>query len=287
MSRMNNSNPEKIFDYVVMNGERMLLEQARVSIFTPAFLSSFGVYETIKVDQGCPFYLEEHLRRLIKSAQMIDINLNADVTTLVEWFNLLMELDRQATWQCRVLVLGAVQPDPNPVIAMRATPLPTYSQDLYQNGAEAILYEGQRALPTCKSLNMLVNYLAREKATRVGALEGLLHHNGHLTEGSRSNLFAVWQANLITPPESMVLQGITRDIISQVMQDTDHPVIEEPLSTDLSRYDELFISNTSMHVMPITKVNGQSIGNGQVGPVTKLTMSKFEAHYDQFMESLD
>jgi len=134
---------------------------------------------------------------------------------------------------------------------------------------------------------MLVNYLAREKATRVGALEGLLHHNGHLTEGSRSNLFAVWQANLITPPESMVLQGITRDIISQVMQDTDHPVIEEPLSTDLSRYDELFISNTSMHVMPITKVNGQSIGNGQVGPVTKLTMSKFEAHYDQFMESLD
>lgn len=270
-----------------MNGERMPLEQAQVSIFTPAFLSSFGVYETIKVDQGRPFYLEDHLRRLIKSAQMIDINFHADVTTLVEWFNLLMELDRQATWQCRILALGAVQAGPSPIIAMRATPLPTYPQDFYHHGAEAVLYEGQRALPTCKSLNMLVNYLAREKATRVGALEGLLHHNGHLTEGSRSNLFAVQQGKIITPPESMVLQGITRDIISLVMQDTDCPVIERPLSTDLSQYDELFISSTSMHVMPIIKVNGQPMGNGQVGPVTKLTMSKFEAHYDQFMESLD
>lgn len=287
MGGMKTSSPEKIFDYVVMNGERMPIEQAQVSIFNPAFLSSFGVYETIKVDQGRPFYLEEHLRRLVKSAQVIDITLPIDVNTLADWFNLLMELDRQATWQCRVLALGVAQPDSNPIIAMKATPLPTYRQDLYQYGAEAVLYEGQRAIPTCKSLNMLVNYLAREKATRVKALEGLLHHNGHLTEGSRSNLFAVRQGKLITPPESMVLQGITRDIILQVMQDTEYPVIEKPVSTDLSQYEEFFISSTSMHVMPITKINGQLIGNGQVGPVTQLAMTKFKAHYDQFMGILD
>ncbi len=280
---MNENNRSQIFNYAILNGACIPQAQAQVSLFDQALLSSFGVYEAIKVDRGRPFYLEEHLRRLLKSAELLDLSLGVEAPTLVEWFDRLNRVDPKATWRLTVIGLGAVEPGGQPIIAMQPEPMRTYPAELYRRGARAVLYEGQRALPACKSLNTLVNFLARRAATRVGALEGLLHHDGYLTEGARSNLFAVRRSQLLTPPAAAVLSGITRDIIVQVMADTSQPVIEARLSTDLSQYEEFFISSTSMHVMPVTEIDGQPIGNGQVGPVTQLAMARFAAHYQQIM----
>lgn len=280
---MNGHNRSSIFEYAILNGECIPAAQAQVSIFNQALLSSFGVYEAIKVERGRPFYLEGHLQRLLKSAQMLDLALEVEVAMLVNWFELLNQVDPQATWRLTIIAFGAVAAGDWPIIAMQPEPLRTYPDQLYRDGAQAVLFEGQRALPACKSLNTLVNFLARRAATQAGALEGLLHHAGYLTEGARSNLFAVRQGQLVTPPASAVLSGITRDLIVQVMKDTPYPVFEAWLSTDLSGYDEFFISSTSMHVMPVTRVGGQQIGSGQVGPVTKLAMNRFQAHYRQVM----
>lgn len=272
-----------IFDYAVVNGQLMPLEQAQISLFNKAYFSSFGVYESVKVDQGRPFYLEEHLRRLHKSAAMLELELGVDVPTLAHWAGLLCQLDPQATWTLRILALGPVEAGGKPLIGMQPEPLVTYLPAFYESGASAVLYEGQRALPRCKSLNTLVNTLARRAATQVGALEGLLHHHGYLTEGSRSNLFVVRQGQLLTPPETDILSGITRDIIGQLMSDTDHPVTEASLPIDLSLYEEAFISSTSMHVMPITRIGNVLIGEGRVGPVTRLAMERFARHYRRVM----
>jgi D-alanine transaminase len=272
-----------IFDFAILNGELLPVEQARIPISNRALFSSFGVYETIKVDQGCPFYLEEHLCRLLASADMIDMDLGVDVPTLAGWYEKLADVDPQATWTMRILAFGAVDPNDHPMIAMWPELLPTYPDDLYRDGAAAILYEGKRAIPACKSLNTLVNFLARRAAIRVGALEGLLHYNGYVTEGARSNIFAVCQSQLITPSATEILSGITRDVIFQVMQATDYPVVEALIPVDLSLYAEFFISSTSMHVMPITRIDGQLIGDGQVGPVTTMVMERFAVHYSQIM----
>ncbi len=275
-----------IFDYAVVNGRLLPFDQAQISLFHQAVFSSFGVYEAVKVDRGRPFYLAEHLSRLFNSADAIELALGVDAPTLLEWFKLLAAPDPQATWTLRLMALGSVRLEDEPIVTMWPEPLRTYPQQLYRAGARAILYAGQRSLPTCKSLNTLVNYLARREAVRRGALEGLLYHHGHLTEGARSNLFAVKEGQLVTPPADQVLSGITRDVIFCQMEETDYPVGEAPITTDLSLYDELFISSTSMHVMPITVVDGQPIGPGRVGPVTQLAMSRFEAHYRQVMADM-
>lgn len=280
---MTENNRTQIFNYAILNGACIPQAQAQVSLFDQALLSSFGVYEAIKVDQGRPFHLEEHLRRLLKSAELLDLSLGVEVATLVEWFDQLNRVEPGATWRLTIIGLGAVERGGQPIIAMQPEPMRTYPAELYQRGARAMLYEGQRALPACKSLNTLVNFLARRAATRVGALEGLLHHDGYLTEGARSNLFAVRRGQLLTPPATAVLSGITRDLIVQEMADTPHPVTEDWLSTDLAECEEFFISSTSMHVMPVTAIDGRPIGAGQVGPVTELAMARFEAHYQQVM----
>ncbi|MEW5961332.1 MAG: aminotransferase class IV [Chloroflexota bacterium] len=283
---MNTANHSPLFNFAVVNGECRPVDEVLVSIFNKAIFASFGVYEAVKIQGGRLFYLEEHLRRLFKSAELIELELGVEAPTLTAWVQQLCRLDPQATWRLLIIAFGSIDPGERPIIAMRAEPLPTYPDRLYQEGARAILYEGQRAKPACKSLNTLVNFLARRAATRLGALEGLLHHNGYLTEGARSNLFVVQQGQLLTPPAGAVLSGITRDIIVQVMADTAAPVSEAPLSTTVSQYDELFISSTSMHVMPITRLDDRPIGAGQVGPVTKLAMERFAAHYRQVMEAM-
>lgn len=280
---MNNAKSSPIFNYAVVNGRRQPVNQARVSIFNKAIFASFGVYEAVKVDRGRPFYLEEHLHRLARSAELLEMDLGVGAPVLGQWFNQLKQIDPTATWRLVIIAFGSVEPGSQPIIAMRAEPLPTYPAELYRQGAAAVLYPGQRAMPACKSLNTLVNYLARRAATRAGALEGLLHHHGYLTEGARSNLFAVQQGRLVTPPAAEVLSGITRDIIVQVMAGTPYPVEEAPLPVDLSLYEEIFISSTSMHVMPITRINGRPVGSGKIGPVTRLAMEKFAGHYRQVM----
>jgi branched-subunit amino acid aminotransferase/4-amino-4-deoxychorismate lyase len=272
-----------IFDYIILNGDLIPLEQAHISLFNPAYFSSFGVYETVKIDQGRPFYLAEHLHRLHKSAQMIGLELGVTVETLEAWFNKLLNLDPHATWSLKILVLGAMEAAGNPIIALQPTPLPTYPDAFYERGASAVCYEGQRFKPMCKSLNTLVNTLARRAATQAGALEGLLHYDGYFTEGSRSNLFVVHKEQLLTAPATTVLSGITRDIILAVMAETDYPVVETEVIVDPQRYDEIFISRTSMHVMPITQIEGQPVGDGQVGPLTKVAMSQFKAYYQHLM----
>jgi D-amino acid aminotransferase len=272
-----------IFDHAIVNGDLVPTTQARISIFNKAIFSSFGVYEAIKIDRGQGFYLEEHVRRLFQSANLLDLALPVDAATLTDWCRQLIALNPHATCRMFILVFGQVEAGTPPVVAIQAEALPTYPAEIYETGAAAILYQGQRALPACKSLNTLVNYLARRAAVRTGALEGLLHHTGHLTEGSRSNLFAVREGRLITPPAAEVLSGITRDVIVHVMQDTAFPVAEAPLPADMALYDEVFISSTSMHVMPVTRIDGQPVGQGQLGPVTRLAMARFEAHYRQVM----
>ncbi len=276
-----------IFNYIIYNGNLIPAEQAQIFLFNMSYFSSFGVYETVKIDQGRPFYLEEHLHRLLKSAKMLDIDLQVDVVTLKSWFDKLIAVDPNATWGLKILALGPEQSGEPPIIAMQANELATYPDELYQTGAKAIMFEGERLLPTCKSLNTLVNHLARQAATKAGVLEGLLHHNGHFTEGSRTNLFAIRDGQLFTPSRSQVLSGITREVILEVMQETDCPVMETNVVADPTLYDEFFISSTSMHVMPITQIDDQVIGNGEVGPITKLVMAQFETHYRHVMEASD
>ena len=139
-----------IFDHVILNGNLLTIDQAQISVFNSAVFSSFGIYETVKVDQGHPFYLEEHLHRLEKSARMIDLELGVGVNELAGWFKTLIEVDPQATWTLKIIALGATSPDEGATVAMQPTPLPVYSNSLYKTGASAILYEGQRFLPSCQ-----------------------------------------------------------------------------------------------------------------------------------------
>ena len=274
------------FEHVVLNGRIRPASQAKVSLFSPALFYSFGVYESVEVADSVPFHLRDHLSRLAESAEMIELHLPYSLYDMASWVSQLISENGKDDCLLRIVALGATQAEDKALVAILPQPLPRYPDTYYWNGAAAITFEGCRPLPACKSLNTLVNYLARRQALRAGVHEAILRTGGEITEGSRSNIFAVRRGEIHTPPADRVLSGITRDAVIRLALEAGYRVSEVPLSLrDLSQFGEFFITSTSMHVMPIVRIGSALVGEGQVGPVTLDLMDRFERYHRQYVES--
>ncbi|MGQ9501979.1 MAG: aminotransferase class IV [Anaerolineae bacterium] len=271
---------------VSLNGKIVSPDQAQISLYSPAVLYGFGVYESIEVINGTPFYLDKHLKRLFESAGMIEMDLPWSINEITKWAYELLE-HLSGDYLLRVIALELSERKEDKLVAILPQLLPHYPAQYYQDGVHLVTYEGCRHMPACKSLNTLVNLLARRHALRAGAHEAVLCSNGKLTEGSRSNIFAVYKGEVLTPPSNQVLPGITRDIVIQLATETGYGVRERNLwLAEVDRYDEFFITSTSMHIIPVVEIDGIRVGNGRVGEVTRELMQRFEIYHHHYLEGL-
>jgi branched-subunit amino acid aminotransferase/4-amino-4-deoxychorismate lyase len=280
--------------YVSCNGELIAPANARVSIFNPALSGSYGVYESLQIVRGVPFAKHAHLDRLMRSAALLGLPLPADLPTFERWIAEVIEANQAQDGVLRLYVLGP-ENGGAPTAFIWPQPFPVYPGEFYTQGATAITFEGERTLPAAKSLNTLVSFLAQRQARGAGVHEALLHHDGHLTEGSNSNLFAVVAGAttgagtpasaapapaILTAPADQVLSGVARDIVLHLAEANHIALAETTLvAADVPRWTECFITSTSRHVMPITQIDGRPVGNGHVGPETRRMMALFEEYF--------
>ncbi len=274
------------FQYVILNGRMRPASEAKVSLFSPALFSSFGVYESVEVVEGVPFHLRDHLSRLAESAEMIELSLPYSIDDIASWVNQLIRENGNRDCILRIIALGVTQAEDEALVTILPQPLSHYPDSYHSEGAAVITFAGSRALPTCKSLNTLVNYLARRQAIRADVHEAILCSGGEMTEGSRSNIFAVCRDEIHTPPADRVLSGITRDIVVRLALEAGYHVLETPLSPKhLSQFSEFFITSTSMHIIPIVRIGGALVGDGRVGPVTIDLMDRFERYHRDYINA--
>ncbi len=265
--------------YITCNGEPVREPQATVHVQNPAVTSALGVYETVEIANGRLFHLEDHLERLARSAATIDLPLPASPSRLARWAHATVEAARQRDGLLRVLALAGDADDP-PRVYMLVLPPIRYPASLYRQGATAITFVGERALPTAKTLNTLVNFLAQRAARARGCHEALLVTRAGILEGSSSNIFVVMHGKLITPPDHLVLAGVTRDIVLRLARERGYAIVFRPLSpATIPQWEEAFITSTSRHVMPLTVVDDRPIGQGTVGPITQALRQAFEAYF--------
>jgi D-alanine transaminase len=253
--------------------------EARISVFNPAIYGAWGVYESLQVANGVVFEPLAHLRRLAHSAAIIDLPLPADLDTIGRWIEDLVANCGAAACTVRLFVVG---PDNGgePVAYLWMQPANDYPESYYAEGATAVTFEARRFLPEAKSLNGLASFMAQRHARQAGVHEALLYHNGCLTEGSNSNLFAVMGDCVVTPPHTEILSGVTRDVLVRLMQENDIPLHEFELRVGgIQAWQECFITSTSRHVMPVTTIDGKPVGSGAVGPVTQRLHDLFEDYF--------
>lgn len=271
---------DEIVYYV--NGEYVPAAEASLPLGDLAIVRGFGIFDFLRTYGHEPFMLREHVERLQRSAGQIGLELPwplSEIESIVQETN-----DRNALPDVtiRIVVTGGVSssymlPQDNPTLAVMIHPLVPYPADLYERGAAIVTTDIARLMPTVKSLNYLGAIMAVREAEKVGAVEAVYRTpSGLVTEGTRSNLFLVREGKLFTPKQEILL-GITRQAVLEAVADA-YKVVETEVSYgEMLNADELFLTSTTKEVMPISRVDDTTIGNGVAGEITRDIAERFHA----------
>ena len=276
------------------DGQMFSPEDARCSCLDRGRLYGDGLFETMRAYSGQVFRLDAHLARLTASADKIHLALPMTTDDLQTAVQKTLKASELASAYIRLTVTRGVGGSPSqldastPSVTVWVRPFSAYAPELYQEGMSAVLAEARRnehsPLSGLKTLNYLDNLLARAAAQRAGADEAiLLNTSGQLAEAAASNLFIVEDNCVLTPPiEAGILPGITRACVLELCGAEGIPFTEASLEVDqLPAADEAFLTNSLMEIMPLTTFQGQPIGSGHPGQVTKQLQQAYRGLVDE------
>lgn len=268
---------------VFLNGEWLPHSQARVSVDDRGFVFADAIYDVLKTYRGRPFALDRHLDRLERSAAAVRLQLpvgRADLKRLI--FELLErnDLGPQAGRDGMIYIHVTRGAAPRnhlfparvaPTLYLYAQELPPWPDWMFSEGVKVITLPDRRwEMCHIKTTGLLYNVLARQQAYEAGAWEAVLVRKGKVTEGSHTNLFAVVDGVLRTHPTGpYILPGITRSVTLEVAAALGIPAQERELDIDeLRRAEEVFLTGTTIEVLPVREVDGKTVGQGRPGAVT-------------------
>jgi branched-chain amino acid aminotransferase len=267
--------------YCIVNGELLAGGQAGFPVSHQSLVDSFGIYETILVQQGRFFHLNSHLHRLGESARILSLDLPASLDEIGQWCRRLMDTVEGRTGLLRIVSYGSDGVH-GPVCGLYVKPVPPWPAEAYESGVWLATCQGERTWPLAKSTNCLAQALARFQAKRLGAMEGLIvDRHGHITEGSTCNVLAVRDGILLRPLAGTALEGVTETIALRLATDLAIPVQHAALPvSDLSTWDEAFITSTTRRIMPVRRVDDVTLP-ASPGPVTARLMAAYRDYESQ------
>lgn len=275
---------------VYLNGELLDRSRASIPLDDRGFYFGDGVYEVVRVVDGRVFEAPAHRVRFEQSLSAIGIE---PPDTLVgdgmeELCRRLVETNGQTAGHATVYLqvtrgsaarTHGFPPAGTPPTVFASSAAFEIPRRLREDGAAAVTTPDIRwTRCDIKSVNLLPNVLAKQRAVEAGAFEALFIRDGVLTEGASSNIFAVVDGVLRTHPLcNLILGGITRAVVLELAAAAGVQLVEEPLRQDeISRADELFATGTATDVQPIVRVDGRPVGGGNPGPITRLLQEELE-----------
>lgn len=270
---------------VYLNGQYLPLNEAKISVMDRGFLFGDGIYEVIPSYAGHLFHFEQHMERLDNSLSSIRLTNPHDRAQWLEILTPLLDanLDQSIYLQITRGVADkrdhAFPENITPtVFAMSSTIAPFSDVD---SGAKALSVDDSRwELCNVKATTLLANILLRQQAVEKGCAEAILVKDGYVTEGAASNIFAVIDGILITPPKSHeILPGITRDVILEIAEENNIPYSEDIISLDaLKTAGEIWLTSSTREIIPIVQLDNEIIANGKPGPLWKTMNQLFQAY---------
>lgn len=259
---------------IYLNNQIVSEKKAVISVFDHGFLYGDGVYETLRAYRGVVYMLDEHLKRLFRSAAMIGLKIPMTPEGIRTAVYETMRANGQKEAVIRISISrgkGPVGLDPalcpKPTLVIMSSEFRKYPPLYYRKGVKIAVVSTRRnyrgALdPQIKSLNFLNNILAKIEAKKENAYEAvMLNYRGYLAEGTITNIFFLADGVLCTPAVSVgILDGITRKIIIDVARELGMRVSEGRFRKEaLYRAQEVFISNTTMEVMPVAVIDNRKV----------------------------
>lgn len=274
---------------VYLNGEYLPKRDARVSVEDRGFVLADGLYEVTPAYSGKFFRMEQHLARL--ESGLSALRIEWDIQLAQEIHERLLAANELSGAEVATIYLQITRgvakrrhafPDAStpPTVYAFADEFVRPSSERWSKGYSAITVPDRRwARADIKSIALLPNVLAQQAAVDAGVDEALFVKDGVAIEGSHANAFAVFSGVVTTHPASHeILHGISRRFVLELARGLGMPVEERAITAEeILDADEIFFTGTTTEVRPIVELDGRSVGDGGVGPVT-------EALYQAFVE---
>lgn len=243
--------------------------------------------------------LDEHIERLFRSGAMISMDIKKTPDAIKKAVYKTLKANKLADAVVRISISRGKGPmglDPDlckkPTFVIITSRFREYPQWYYRNGIKISVVNTRRNFrgalnPQIKSLNFLNNILAKIEAKNRGAFEAvMLNYEGYLAEGTVTNVFFVRDGILYTPGlDTGILDGITRKIIIECAAKSGIQVREGRFrKRSLYNADEVFISNTTMEVMPVSRIDEVKISTA-AGKITKILRNAYTKRVDDYISN--
>lgn len=250
---------------IMINGKFVAKSSAKVSVLSEAFMYGYGVFETLRTYNHRIFKAKEHIKRLFNSAKILDFKIPQTEKAIKEMLETISTKSPEQNQRIKVIAT------PEDII-ITSIKLEENSQ-IYQ-GVKCITVSCPRAFPQAKTLSYLSSYLPHKEATKKGYYEAILtNKSGEILEGAYSNIF--WfEGNTLCTRKEDVLPGITAQTVINL---SPFPVKYKTITlSNLLKKQEIFLTQTTKGILPITQINKTKIGPGTLGPKTQKLMELFE-----------
>ncbi len=282
-------------EVIWFNGEFVPWDEAKTHVLSHVLHYGSGVFEGIRAystpDGPAVLGLDLHVDRFFKSCKLIYMLLDQTQEQVRD--AILETVRRNGHEACYVRPLAfrgygemGVNPTGCPVEVIIATwEWGAYlGADALEKGVKVGTSSWRRIAPSTlpsmakASGNYINSQLTVIEARRHGYHEGIvLDVDGYACEGSGENLFIVQDGRILTPPlGASVLAGITRGYMIQLAQEAGIEVVEQRLAREmLLTADEMFFTGTAAEVTPVKEMDGQPIGEGSRGPITRSLQEEY------------
>ena len=268
-----------------LNGEFSTLRDAKVSVLDRGFIFGDGVYEVVPAYAGRPFRFGEHMARLDRSLAELRI---ANPMSHDEWRALVLQMiaayakamdQRPAETDQMVYIQitrgvamrdHVMPPGLAPTVFVSSNRMYIYPEQDRSAGVACVSADDFRWKKAhVKSTSLAGSVLARQISADVGANETIMFRDGFLSEAAASNVWVVRDGKLIgTPKDNLVLEGIRYGLFDTLCRDAGiHFELRRISRDEVFGADELLVSSATKEVLPVTTLDGQTIGTGRPGPI--------------------
>lgn len=276
-------NPKNENILVCINGELLPRAEAKISVFDSLVQGGDGCWEGLRVYQGKIFRLKQHIERLFHSAKALDIQGVPSEQEIREQIHRTLEANEmhdgahiRLTLSRGLKVTSGMDPRLNQfgptLIVLAEHKAPVYEK----SGLSLVTASVRRFPPDCMDPkihhnNLIQSIMAKIEANYAGADDAMmLDTRGFVAETNATHLFMVEDGVLKTSHCVACPEGVTRSTVLQICRDEGIPFEVTDLSqAEFYRADEVFCTGTMGELAAVTKIDGRTIGNGEMGDLTK------------------
>lgn len=228
----------------------------------------YGIFDFFRVRDGVLVYVEDHLERFFRSANIMHLPVSYSKQELHQILIDLTKKNGLTEAGTKMILTGGYSPDgyeiANPNLIILQTPIKV----LAPKALQIITHEYVRDLPEAKTINYSMGIWLLQKVKEAKADEVLYVKNGEVSEFPRSNFFIVTKDNVLKTAGGNTLKGVTRDKVLRLAKPF-YKVEEGVVTTqEMLNAKEAFLTSSTKRILPVVSIDGRAVGDGEPGETT-------------------